>query len=69
MESVVKLVAFWTLGIFVVFTLYEGPQPLAEGDGKPCGDGRGGASDTGKPWILLILQSAFAIIICRASST
>ncbi|WP_454288248.1 PAS domain-containing hybrid sensor histidine kinase/response regulator [Rhizobium arsenicireducens] len=64
MESVVKLVAFWTLGIYVVFFLFNGPtdlwQKATENEAVMT------ALSYQTPlsrWILLIALSAFAIIM------
>lgn len=64
MESVVKLVAFWTLGIFVVFTLYEGPADLwQKATESPAVMAAVAHQTPASRWILLILLSAFAIIM------
>lgn len=64
MESVVKLVAFWTLGIFVVFTLYDGPADLwQKATESPAVMAAVAHQTPASRWILLILLSAFAIIM------
>ncbi|KQW31809.1 histidine kinase [Rhizobium sp. Root274] len=64
MESVVKLVAFWTLGIFVVFTLYDGPADLwQKATESPAVMAALSHQTPASRWILLILLSAFAIIM------
>lgn len=64
MESVVKLVALFTLGIFVVFSLYDGPADLWQ-KATESPDVMAALSHQTAPsrWILLILLSAFAIIM------
>ncbi len=64
MESVVKLVAFWTLGVYVVFFLFDGPadlwQKATENEAVMA------ALSHQTPlsrWLLLIALSAFAIIM------
>jgi Na+/proline symporter/CheY-like chemotaxis protein len=64
MESVVKLVAFWTLGIFVVFTLFDGPADLwQKATESPAVMAALSHETSPSRWILLILLSAFAIIM------
>jgi Na+/proline symporter/signal transduction histidine kinase len=63
-ESVVKLVAFCTAGIFVVFFLYQGPAALFSA-AKASADAMAALNyhtSVGR-WLLLVLLSAFAIIM------
>lgn len=64
MESVVKLVAFWTLGVYVVFFMFDGPWDLL--DRALATPDVMAAMTYETPvsrWILLIALSAFAIIM------
>ncbi|WP_159946299.1 PAS domain-containing hybrid sensor histidine kinase/response regulator [Rhizobium sp. 18065] len=64
MESVVKLVAFWTLGIFVLFFIFDGPADLWQ-KAQDSEAVMAALSYQTPParWILLIALSAFAIIM------
>ncbi|NGO64657.1 hybrid sensor histidine kinase/response regulator [Rhizobium daejeonense] len=63
-ESVVKLVAFWTLGIYVVFFLFNGPADLWQRavENQAVMAALTHHTPPGR-WILLIALSAFAIIM------
>ena len=64
MESVIKLVAFWTLGLFVVFGLFDGPWDLVERAKSSPAVMEALAYQTPiARWITLIGLSAFAIIM------
>lgn len=64
MESVVKLMAFATAGIFVVFFLYDGPSALwtAVNENAQAVDVMNYQTSASR-WLLLIVLSAFAIIL------
>nr|WP_299501741.1 PAS domain-containing hybrid sensor histidine kinase/response regulator [uncultured Rhizobium sp.] len=64
MESVVKLVAFWTLGIFVLFFIFDGPADLWQ-KARDSEAVMAALSYQTPParWILLTALSAFAIIM------
>nr|WP_245224125.1 NahK/ErcS family hybrid sensor histidine kinase/response regulator [Rhizobium halophytocola] len=64
MESLVKLVAFWTLGLFVVFGLFDGPSDLWQRATASPEVMQALAYQTpiGR-WLTLIGLSAFAIIM------
>lgn len=63
-ESVVKLLAFTAVGLFVTFFLFSGPADLFE---KATGDGRVmealNYNTAPARWLTLIMLSAFAIVI------
>ncbi|ATN32962.1 hybrid sensor histidine kinase/response regulator [Rhizobium sp. ACO-34A] len=63
-ESVVKLVAFWTLGIYVVFFLFDGPSDLWQRavENQAVMAALTHHTPPGR-WILLIALSAFAIVM------
>ncbi|HLP70084.1 MAG TPA: hybrid sensor histidine kinase/response regulator, partial [Rhizobium sp.] len=64
MESVVKLVAFWTLGISVVFFLFDGPADLWRTASQSPAVMEALSYQTPiSRWLLLIGLSAFAIIM------
>ncbi|HCL64877.1 MAG TPA: hybrid sensor histidine kinase/response regulator [Rhizobium sp.] len=64
MESVVKLVAFWTLGVYVVFFLFGGPTELWQKASESPAVMEALSHQTPlSRWILLIGLSAFAIIM------
>ena len=64
MESVVKLVAFWTLGFVVIFVLYDGPTALWEAARSSTMVMEALSYETpGLRWVLLITLSAFAIVM------
>ncbi|NKN34915.1 hybrid sensor histidine kinase/response regulator [Agrobacterium sp. a22-2] len=64
MESVVKLVAFWTLGISVVFFLFDGPSDLwSKAVETPLVMSALTHETPISRWLLLIALSAFAIIM------
>nr|CAD6425858.1 histidine kinase [Rhizobium sp. Q54] len=64
MESVVKLVAFATVGIAVVYFLFDGPAELWERASSNLLVASALSYETpASRWILLILLSAFAIIM------
>lgn len=64
MESVVKLVAFWTLGLFVLYGIFNGPADLWQ---KALDSPRVmevlSYETAPSRWLLLIALSAFAIIM------
>jgi Na+/proline symporter/signal transduction histidine kinase len=64
MESVVKLVAFWTLGIFVLFFIFDGPADLwHKAQNSEAVMAALSYQTPPARWILLIALSAFAIIM------
>ncbi|MGQ3077872.1 MAG: PAS domain-containing hybrid sensor histidine kinase/response regulator [Allorhizobium sp.] len=64
MESVVKLVAFWTLGVFVIWTMFDGPADLWQKATESEAVMAALSHETpASRWILLIALSAFAIIM------
>lgn len=64
MESVVKLLAFWTVGIFVVYFLFDGPGDLiARATESPSVMTALSYETPLSRWLLLIALSAFAIIM------
>ncbi|MGV8938307.1 MAG: PAS domain-containing hybrid sensor histidine kinase/response regulator [Allorhizobium sp.] len=64
MESVVKLVAFWTLGIYVLFFLFDGPSDLwAKALETPRVMEALSYRTPLSRWVLVIALSAFAIIM------
>ncbi len=64
MESVVKLVAFWTLGLYVVYFLFDGPFDLwAKAMETPQVVEALSYRTPLSRWILLTALSAFAIIM------
>ncbi|UJW76008.1 hybrid sensor histidine kinase/response regulator [Rhizobium sp. SL42] len=64
MESVVKLVAFWTLGFFVLFFIFDGPADLwhKAQDSEAVMAALSYQTPPAR-WLLLIALSAFAIIM------
>jgi Na+/proline symporter/signal transduction histidine kinase len=63
-ESVVKLVAFCSAGIFVVFFLFDGPSALFQA-AQSSAEAMGALHYQTSPgrWVLLVVLSAFAIIM------
>jgi Na+/proline symporter/signal transduction histidine kinase len=63
-ESMIKLVAFLTVGVAVVFVLYDGPADLlAKAQSHAAASAAFAHSTPIGRWIALILLSAFAIIL------
>ncbi len=64
MESVVKLFAFATVGLSVLFVLFDGPADLlAKASDNPLVHSALAYETPASRWIILILLSAFAIIL------
>ncbi|KPF42131.1 PAS-domain containing protein [Rhizobium sp. AAP43] len=64
MESVVKLVAFWTLGLFVIYAMFNGPADLwHKATNSPAVMEVLSYETAPSRWLLLIGLSAFAIIM------
>ncbi len=64
MESVVKLLAFWTLGVFVIWVMFDGPADLWQKAVESEAVMAALSHETpASRWILLIALSAFAIIM------
>lgn len=64
MESLVKLIAFWTLGIFVVFFLFDGPSDMiAQATASPEVMTALSYETPISRWLLLIVLSGFSVIM------